>query len=159
MILAIDPSNTVHAWALLDGTAQGPRLVRFGRDLMRDEIPDPDGPWYPAVCEMIASYGLAAGAHLFDTCVEIGKLYAMFPHMRRVTRIEVKRLVCRSTSAKDQHVRQAIIDRFGGPTSIKKGGPLHGVAGDCWAAIAVGLAAMDPECRFYVPVAEREAQP
>lgn len=159
MILAIDPSNTVHAWALLSGSQSKPALLAFGRDLMLDGDPSFFAPEVPVCIEMIASYGLAAGAHLFDTCVEIGRLMQRRPDARRVTRIEVKRLVCRSTSARDPHVRQAVIDRFGGPSAIKKGGPLHGVAGDCWAAIAVGLAAMDPECRFYVPVAEREERP
>ena len=156
MILAIDPSNTRHAWALLDGTPSDPILCDFGRDLCALS------EWHKMpgekCVEQIASYGLAAGAHLFDTCVEIGKLMAAWPDAKRLTRIEVKRLVCRSTSARDPHVRQAVIDRFGGPQSIRKGGQLYKVSKDVWAAIAVGLAAMEPDAKWYVPVAERGDQ-
>ena len=47
--------------------------------------------------------------------------------------------VCGSARAKDANIRQAIIDRCGGPESIKKGGPLYKVSGDVWSALAVAL--------------------
>lgn len=152
-ILGIDPSNTQHAWAMLDNG----QLVGRGRDLSECT------QWWTAdvvVIEMIASYGMAVGAHTFDTCVEIGGLMHRFAMenklTRRITRVETKRIVCRSVKASDSNVRAAIIDRFGGPASIKKGGPLHGVAKDTWAAIAVALAAASGEARWYVPIATQE---
>lgn len=155
MILAIDPSNTVHAWALLDPAPAGLRLYASGRDLAAD--PQPSGLAMRIVCEMVACYGMAAGAHLFDTCVAIGRLDARIGPMEFITRTEVKRIVCGQTNARDPNVRQAIIDRFGGPEAIRKGGALWKVAGDTWAAIAVGLAAMSPEARLYVPAHLRAA--
>lgn len=149
MILSIDPSDTRHAWALV---APGPQLLAHGRDLDRDPLPDIGGA--DVVIEMIASYGMPVGANVFDTCVNIGRLLSRFPGARRLTRCEVKLSVCRVTRASDPHVRQAVIDRFGGPAAIRRGGALRGVAGDTWAAVAVALAAMDPEARWYCPAGE-----
>lgn len=157
MILGIDPSNTKHAWALVGGPLDRPELRSFGRDLVNDWPTWARGKDRTPCIEQIASYGLAVGAHVLDTCVEIGKLLAECPDAKRLTRIEVKRLICHRTSANDSNVRAAIIDRFGGPTAIKKGGQLYKVGGDTWAAIAVALAAMEPEAQFYVPVAERQS--
>lgn len=159
LILGIDPSNTRHAWALMEDET----LIGFGRDLTFDE----DSPNFDTVdmiaIEMIASYGMAVGAHTFDTCVEIGVLMhqiAMIspraPLLRRITRVETKRIVCRSVAANDANVRTAIIDHFGGPASIKKGGPLYKVSKDTWAAIAVALAAGSGEAKWYTPVADKE---
>jgi hypothetical protein len=152
-VLGVDPSNTRHAWALLEDG----KLLGSGRDFTECAL------WRSAdrvVIEMIASYGMAVGAHTFDTCVEIGILMHQLAmenkRISRITRIEVKRIVCRSVSANDTNIRAAIIDRFGGPTAIKKGGPLHGVAKDTWAAIAVALAAASGEAKWYVPIADKE---
>ena len=158
MIIGIDPSDTIHAWAALSGSADRPTLVEFGFDFYEDTLSfysRHSMPEFIAI-EMVACYGMAAGAHLFDTCVQIGELKnriekSMAIKVQRVTRPEVKRLICGHTSAKDCNVRAAIIDRFGGPTAIKKGGQLYRVSKDAWAAIAVGLAAMDPEVRWYIP--------
>lgn len=153
-ILAIDPSDSVHAWALLAGTLEAPELRNHGRDLAEYTVELHNR----VVCEMVACYGMPAGASLFDTCVAIGRLDAQFDGcLELITRTEVKLVLCGHTRAKDPNVRQTIIDRFGGPAAVKKGGPLHGVAGDTWAAIAVGLAAMHPEARLYVPAAQRSA--
>ena len=53
--------------------------------------------------------------------------------------IDVKGQICRDSRAKDSNVRQALIDRYGGPSTVKKGGVLHGVSKDVWAALAVGV--------------------
>lgn len=153
MILAIDPSDTVHAWAVVAGTFDQPELVQHGRDFDAEWaiVPGADKPC--VVIEMIASYGMAVGAETFDTCIEIGRLMERLVgrSTARITRLEVKRLVCGSVAARDPNVRQSIIDRFGGSQAIRKGGALYGVAKDTWAAIAVGVAALHPEARFYVP--------
>ena len=55
--------------------------------------------------------------------------------------------LCGNPRAKDANIRQAIIDRFGGKAAAigtkKNPGPLYGVSGDVWAAIAVGLTWQD----------------
>ncbi|MBV8782506.1 MAG: hypothetical protein JO353_14005, partial [Phycisphaerae bacterium] len=50
--------------------------------------------------------------------------------------------------AKDGNIRQALIDRFG-PTKEraigkkKSPGPLYGMSGDCWSALAVAVTYAD----------------
>jgi hypothetical protein len=166
MIISIDPSDTIHAWAALEGTADRPILSAFGLDFSVERMAGKaipgiyNKPDFVAI-EMVACYGMAAGAHLFDTCVRIGELKAdiekgLLIETRRITRAEVKRLICGRTAANDSNVRAAIIDRFGGPYATKKGGPLYKVSKDAWAAIAVGLAAMDPGVKWYVPAHMRK---
>ena len=161
-ILGIDPSNTRHAWAAYDSDAHA--VTAHGRDLCNE--------WEWAcvpfesldriVIEMVASYGMAAGATLFDTCVEIGRLLdhlqPFHKNTRRVTRQQVKLAICGQARAKDANVRQALLDLWGGKEATKKGGPLHGIAADTWAALAVAVAATRPGLEYYIPAAERGAK-
>jgi len=156
IVLGIDPSNTRHAWALLDRK----EVLGFGRDYMEEVNKHQMLDVQLVVIEMIASYGMAVGSHTFDTCVEIGKLMRIMEtsaqDVRRITRVEVKRIVCRSVKASDTNVRAAVIDYFGGPGAIKKGGQLYGASKDVWAALAVAIAASSGEARWYTPVADME---
>lgn len=101
------------------------------------------------VIEKIASMGMAVGAEVFETCFWSGRFaqaYEAGP-VERITRGEVKMNLCGSMRAKDANVRQAIVDRFGGKSkaigSIKNKGPLYGMSGDKWSALAVALTWMD----------------
>lgn len=93
------------------------------------------------VIEKIACMGMAVGAEVFETVFWSGRFAQAFGADRcdRITRHAVKINLCGSARAKDANIRQAIIDRFGGPATIKKGGPLYRVSGDCWSALAVAL--------------------
>ena len=156
-ILGIDPSNTRHAWAAYDSDAHV--VMGHGRDLYEEWGVVPFASLDYTVVEMVASYGMAAGATLFDTCVEIGKLMMRLSptraYIRRVTRQQVKLAICGQARAKDANVRQALLDLWGGKDATKKGGPLHGIAADTWAALAVAVAATRPGLEYYVPAAER----
>lgn len=75
------------------------------------------------VIEMIASYGMAVGQTVFETCVWIGRFVeiASFNNIKfeYIYRKDEKMNLCYSMKAKDSNIRQALIDRFG-PVGTKK---------------------------------------
>ena len=147
-LIAIDPGPAKSAYAEFDdgefccaGTESS--LAVLG--LLQQE----DEPFDLAI-EMIASYGMPVGAEVFETCVWIGRFIQVIPQPENHTKIyrkDVKLHLCGNLRAKDGNVRQAIIDRYGGKEAgigtKKKPGPLYGVKGDEWSAIAVGLTYLD----------------
>jgi hypothetical protein len=106
--------------------------------------------------EMIASYGMAVGAEVFETCVWIGRFMSVQPTITdRVTRLQVKLHICKSPKANDSNIRQALIDRWGGDQVAigrkKAPGPLYGFSGDVWAALAVAVTAAETTERYKAP--------
>lgn len=104
----------------------------------------------PVAIEMIASYGMAVGREVFETCVWIGRFLqeAGPDYVRLVYRRDVKVHLCQSAKAKDANIRQALIDKFGGSKEAAIGkkaspGPLYGVASHAWAALAVAVTALE----------------
>ena len=99
--------------------------------------------------EMIASYGMAVGKEVFETCVWVGRFIEVWEATGRnhppelIYRREVKLHLCNSAKAKDANIRQALIDRYGDKQKAigKKAspGPLYGMAGDCWAALGIAV--------------------
>ena len=152
MILAIDPGPEQSAFVLYDENdrdfVQGEKLDNATLlSLCRDRVLDPFGGAAPVI-EMIASYGMPVGREVFETCVWIGRFMEALdrPHVL-VYRREVKLHLCGSMRAKDGNVRQALIDAFGGKDKAigkkKTPGPLYGVSGDVWAALAVAVTYAD----------------
>ncbi len=148
-ILAIDPGNELSAWCYWDG-----RPEQAGKSPNADLLEtlsehDPEAYDMLAI-EMIASYGMAVGREVFDTCVWIGRFWEAWSrhggHVRLIYRKDVKLHHCQTTRANDANIRAALIDRFG-PGKIaaigtkKAPGPLYGIKGDEWAALAVALTA------------------
>ena len=97
----------------------------------------------------MSSYGKPVGNEVFETLVWIGRfLEAASKHhpVVRITRREVKNHICRGHRKKnDSQVRSCLIERYGASGSDAIGtkrnpGPLYGVTGDMWAALAVGVA-------------------
>lgn len=159
MILAIDPGPVESAWVLWDGE----KLLSFGKrgnaQVLHEVLPAASGQSRPfLVIEKIACMGLAVGAEVFETVFWSGRFAQAFGADRcdRITRHAVKINLCGSARAKDANIRQSIIDRFGGPATIKKGGPLYKVSGDCWSALAVALTwcdlkATQPQASLFEP--------
>lgn len=151
MILAIDPGNEQSAWCyLVDG-----KPVQRGKvpnhSLLLDlrsgavgEISD------TLAVEAIASYGMAVGKEVFDTCLWIGRFMEAWENRggkaQLIYRKQVKLYLCESNRANDSMIRQSIIDRFGPGKDKAIGrkaepGPLYGIKGDEWSALAVALTA------------------
>lgn len=152
IILAIDPGCTDSAFVLYDVDARRPvwfsklsneKLLGICREHV--SIGDADVRFQHLAVEMIASYGMPVGREVFETCLWIGRFLEAWrgPHSL-VYRKDVKLHLCGTFRAKDPHVRQALIDRFGPgkPAAIgtrKQPGPLYGVAADVWSALAVAV--------------------
>ncbi len=159
-LLALDPGPTQSAWVRFEsGTpivwAKQPNedvltmlsCYRGGRDVL--------------VIERIASYGMAVGAEVFETVYWSGRFAQAFGGwVERLPRMAVKMHLCHSSRAKDTNIRQALIDRYGGPTCTRKGGALYGVKADVWAALAVGLTWLDtnPMSAAILPAAQGGAR-
>ena len=97
------------------------------------------------VIEKIASFGMAVGESVFETCYWSGRFAEAFgvDRVHRITRIEVKNHICHSSRAKDSNIRQALIDRFGVVGTKRNPGPLFGLAGDLWSSLAVAVTFWD----------------
>jgi len=103
----------------------------------------------PVAIEMIASYGMAVGKEVFETCLWIGRFLqvAGADRVRLVYRKDVKLHLCGTPRAKDANIRQALIDKWGGKAAAvgtsKKPGPLYGVKSHAWAALGVAVTALE----------------
>ncbi|MGH7470493.1 MAG: hypothetical protein ACRENP_21315 [Longimicrobiales bacterium] len=51
--------------------------------------------------------------------------------------------LCKNPKAKDQNIRQALIDLLGAPGTKKNPGPTYGISGDAWSALAIAVTARD----------------
>ena len=141
-ILAIDPGNQQSAYALLDAELRPVKFAKKPNDeVMKNCITILEENTTVVVIEMIASYGMAVGKEVFETCVWIGRfIERLAPETYKlIYRREEKENLCGSMRAKDSNIRQALIDRFGVVGTKKNPGWFYGVSKDVWAAIAVGV--------------------
>ena len=152
MLWAIDPGTTQSAVVrLVDGVPIFAEILD-NQDLIDVLESHADAGELLAI-EMIASYGMAVGKTVFETCVWIGRfVQAWSPgDVRFVYRREVKSLLCGSARAKDGNIRQALIDRYpptgGGKTpqigTKKEPGPLYGFNSHLWSALGVAIVAIE----------------
>ena len=109
-------------------------------------------PGYDAVViEMVSCYGMKVGMSTFQTLIEAGRLLEMMMcagvPVYLVPRKEIKMVLCGTAQAKDKNVRRSILDRFpatGGGKTPQIGtkdapGPLYGMKGHGWAALAASM--------------------
>jgi hypothetical protein len=123
--------------------------VRANRDVLerlRDGMwPRLFGPGGKVAIESIASYGMPVGREVFETCWWSGRFFEAADRNQLLTsclyRRDVKLHLCGSVRAKDTHVRQALLDRFGPVGTKAKPGPLYGVTSHAWAALGVAVTA------------------
>jgi hypothetical protein len=151
-ILAIDPGPVESAYAMVDATTRRP--IEVGK-LHNDDMLDLLLGWTSwadvVAIEMIASYGMAVGSEVFDTCLWIGRFDMAFGcrEAELVFRRDVKLHHCHSAKAKDANITQALIDRFApGVPNRGKGtkaepGWFYGFKSDIWAAYALAVYVAD----------------
>lgn len=157
MIFAIDPGNEYSAYVLLDEDLKPIAKGKIDNVLLLYTIPDflEHYPIRDVAIEMVASYGMAVGKTVFDTCVWIGRFYQMFVSLNNekyhsielqfIYRKDEKMCLCGSMKAKDSNIIQALVDRFA-PYTPNKGkgtknnqGVFYGFKKDIWQAMAVGV--------------------
>ena len=150
-MLAIDPGNKQSGWCLFGGKSVLDSGILDNHEML--ELIYQHRANKLAI-EMIASYGMAVGREVFETCVWIGRFmqwHNLPDEVRLIYRKDVKLYLCGTTKAKDTNIRQAIIDLFppvgGGKTpqigTKKQPGPLYGISSHAWAALAVALTAKE----------------
>lgn len=140
-ILAIDPGTLESGWVILEG-----RKVADSGVIENKQLLPLIANWTEALAiEMIASYGMPVGREVFETCVWIGRFVQVYRYSglaQLIYRKDVKMHLCGTSQAKDQHIRQALIDLIG-PQGVKKApGPTYGVRSHAWAALGVAATAL-----------------
>lgn len=103
-------------------------------------------PTTRSVIPASASYGMAVGRNVFETCEWVGRFTqaACVPSDYIYQRNE-KLHLCRDSRAKDANIRRALIDCFArhdlknGKGTKKNPDWFYGFSADVWAAYAVGI--------------------
>lgn len=135
-ILAIDPGTSKSGVVLWEDGK-----VRSSTEMANDSVLEEIACFRGEVAiEMIASYGMSVGKETFETCLWIGRMIqcADEPEVTRlVYRREIKIYLCGTMKAKDGNIRQALIDKLGPVGTKKTPGPLYGISGHLWSALAI----------------------
>lgn len=151
-IAAIDPGNVESAYVLMEADTLRPvSFIKCENELMAQHLRNAADRLGRAeiiyTIEMVASYGMAVGAEVFETCVQIGILMHTFgiPKKNWIYRKQEKLTLCHSMRATDSNITQALIDRFApgeanhGKGTKKHPGWFYGFRKDIWQAYAVGV--------------------
>lgn len=145
-VLAIDPGTRASGYCLFGLDDRLPEPGMFGKMDNQELLLSIRGDSEMVVeadklaIEMIGHYGLGmpAGKDVFHTCVWIGRFMEAWEATGRyapalVKRPTVKAWLCGSVRAKDPHVRQALIDRYGGQLQAVGAVKCPGCKGKGWA--------------------------
>lgn len=149
-ILAIDPGPTESGYCVVDVE---PFHFCYARQIANGELrdllgtPDRMADVRHVVIEGVESYGMAVGREVFETVFWSGRFFERVLGFTLVNpavvyRKQIKVTVCSDTRANDGNIRTRLLDVFGGKTAKgtkKTPGPLFGLAGHGWAALALAL--------------------
>ena len=152
-VLAIDPGNRQSAWCMIDGETLKP--LSFGKEENQVVLDAVQHLSYDRiVIERVASYGMAVGRDVFETCEWVGR----FTQAARVPpdyvyRQEEKLHICGDSRAKEANIRRALIDRFAqhdmknGKGTKKNPDWFYGFSADVWQAYAVAVTYVETRCK------------
>lgn len=151
-IIAVDPGTKKSAFVFC-GISKGKvdYIIDFGildnGDLL--SIIKEEDEYAGLVVEMIQSFGMTAGASLFETCVWIGRFTQASLDVHRprfvdyIYRSDEKMTICGTMKSNDSAIRKALIELYakdtpnGGKGTKKKHGFFYGFHDDIWQAFAV----------------------
>lgn len=151
MIYSIDPGPersgtvTLDAWGVVIGwgESENAALLPGFFELSNQEC---------VVIEDFTPYGQRLGHESIATIKWIGAFRLAAAQagcvVKEIPRPDVKLHLCGIRTAKDADVRDALIHRYGPGREKAIGrratpGPLFGISGHCWSALAVGVVAFD----------------
>ena len=96
--------------------------------------------------EQVRGFGVMASDKLFDTCAWSGRFFERWGANRSAwvpRKIAAAHICGVGGISKDSFVREAILARFGGKDAAvgtkKAPGPLYGISGHLWPALAVAI--------------------
>lgn len=152
-VIAVDPGDEVSAWCIYDPIEERP--IEWA-DLesnyhMLKTLPTCGVP--KCVIEGVQSFGMPVGQHVLDTCVWIGRFIEAWRRKTNeepeiIYRKDVKLHICGNSKAADKNIHLALLDRFGpgknrAVGTIRNQGPLYGISGHVWQALALAITAAD----------------
>jgi hypothetical protein len=148
LIVGIDPGPEESGVVLWDG-----KTIHGATTILNEQLLGSIHKGLYKTCvvaiERIRGFGQTAGNEIFDTCEWIGRFEEAATYQSKkvalIPRREVKLNLCECTTAKDKDVSEALKERIGKVGNKKSPGPLYGVSGHCWAALAVAVTAYDKE--------------
>ena len=151
-IIGLDPGNKYTGYCIVDEKL---KPIMFGKEandivmeicksrLMESDMTEDS---HIVIIERVASYGMAVGSEVFETCEWIGRFAQELGHyapIGYVYRRDEKKYICGSPTANDAAIRRALADRFAyGEPNYGKGtknqpGFFYGFKADIWSAFAV----------------------
>lgn len=152
-LVAIDPGNVESAFVCIDDQYKLYEHKKIRNEELINRIEDLSRICDRVVIERIASYGMAVGRSVFETCEWIGRFTQMAVEhslpVDYVFRIDEKMAICRDARAGDTNIRRALIDRFAqhdlrtGKGTKKNPDYFYGFAKDEWAAMAAAVTFLD----------------
>lgn len=143
-VVAIDPGTNESALVWWDGSKVRYADFAPNKDIL-ELLADRESAIGNAVLvvEKVECYGMAVGSETFETVWWSGRFADRYEcsggRQERMGRGSVKMHLCHSMRAKDANIRQALIDRFGPCGTNKNRGPLFGISGHKWAALALAV--------------------
>lgn len=147
MIIGIDPGTTQSGWCELD-RVDGRYVVLWSGVIGNSELiynlALRDSHGCTLALEVFEARGMPIGEDSIETILFTGRvMQAWRGDLRRIRRSKVKLHLCGTSRAKDQNIRQVLIDKIGIPGTRKNPGPTFGVTSHAWAALAVATTAME----------------
>lgn len=162
-VLGLDPGPAESALVEYDAEARAVTLHRKApNETLRAELLPLLAPCEGREAVFVIETPYARGGverqAVFDTLVEVGRYVEVWTRLagepHRIRRESVKRAILGRTSGTDAQVRAALLDRWGGDSARgtkREPGPLYGLRGDEWAALAVAVAWADVHVPGHAP--------
>lgn len=150
-VLSLDPGDTQTGYCFIDTDSLRP--LKFGKEDNPCVLRIVQAETYDLlVVERVASYGMAVGRNVFETCEWVGRFsQASHAPVGYIYRQDEKLHICHDSRAKDANIRRALIDRFAqhdlknGRGTKKKPDWFYGFKKDVWAAYAAGITYIEKE--------------